>query len=331
MTEVSSRKRGRKGMIAGPLVAAAGILACLAAAAHEELDSALEISPDGEGLPGLVGLVIDIQRRANANIASYMNAIESGGDLGAFIFGLGIAFAYGAIHAFGPGHGKFLIVSYFLGQEARVARGIVMAIQIAVVHVIAAVIVVWVADTVLRTGFGIRLADVPGVRAASFLIIVCIGIYMFYRAIRISRGFGGGHSHGHGGHHHGHHHHGHHHGHDHGHHHHGGKMEGGLLALAAGMVPCPGAVLVMLYAVANDMIVPGFLLVAAMSLGIGLSICTLGVGAILARQTAMRVMERSGGSSGVVALRNTLNYAGAVFVTLIGLVSFLAFLDAPPL
>lgn len=101
------------------------------------------------------------------------------------------------------------------------------------------------------------------------------------------------------------------------------------MALAAGMVPCPGAVLIMLYAVANGMIYPGFLLVAAMSLGIGLCICVLGVGAILARQTAMRVMESAGGSRGVAALRNTMNYAGATFVTLVGLVSFIAFLDVP--
>ena len=156
MTMVPTRKSGKKGFIAGLIVAAAGNLWCLAAAAHEDLDSTLEASTVGEGLPGLVSLVIDIQRRANADIASYMNAIESGTDLGAFLFGLAIAFAYGAIHAFGPGHGKFLIVSYFLGQEARVMRGVAMAIQIAVVHVIAAVIVVWVADTVLRVGFDIR-------------------------------------------------------------------------------------------------------------------------------------------------------------------------------
>jgi ABC-type nickel/cobalt efflux system permease component RcnA len=85
----------------------------------------------------------------------------------------------------------------------------------------------------------------------------------------------------------------------------------------------------MLYAVANGMIYPGFILVAAMSVGIGLSICTLGVGAILARKTAMRIMERSGGSSGVNMLRHTMNYAGAIFVTLIGLGSFIAFLDVP--
>ena len=106
-------------------------------------------------------------------------------------------------------------------------------------------------------------------------------------------------------------------------------MEGGFLALAAGMIPCPGAVLIMLYAVANDMIVPGFLLVAAMSLGIGLSVCVIGIGVILARQTAMRALESSGGRRRVNVVRNTLNCAGATLVTLIGLVSFVAFLDVP--
>ena len=255
-----------------------------------------------------------------------MNAIQRGDDLGAFFFGLAIAFAYGIVHAFGPGHGKFIVVSYFLGRNARVMRGVVMAVQVAVVHVIAAVLIVWLADTVLRAGFGIGLSEVPGVRAASFLIIVGIGVYMLYRAVRSSRtaAADGGHDHDSG------------HSHAHGQAHdrdpahtHGGRLEGGLLALAAGMVPCPGAVLIMLYAVANDMIYPGFLLVAAMSIGIGSSICGLGVGAILARQVAMQLVERSGGSRGATVLRNTLNYAGATFVTLVGLVSFIAFLDVP--
>lgn len=276
----------------------------------------------------------DFQRRANAEIATYMKAIERGDDLGAFFLGLAIAFAYGIFHAFGPGHGKFIIVSYFLGREARVMRGVVMAVQVSIVHVIAAIVIVWLADIVLRAGFGIGLSEVPGVRAASFLIIVGIGLYMMYQAARTSgsgvaggtAGPGGDHghedSHGHG-----------HassgdHGHDHGHRH-GGRLEGGLLAVAAGMVPCPGAVLIMLYAVANDMIYPGILLVGAMSLGIGSSICAVGVGAILARQAATRFMQRSGGSRGVAVLQTTLNYAGATFVTLVGLVSFIAFLDVP--
>ena len=290
---------------------------------------AVEIVEEDGGFFERAGDVLtDFQRRANDEVAFHMNAIERGENLGAFLLALAVAFAYGAVHALGPGHGKFVVVSYFLGREARVMRGVVMAVQIAIVHVIAAVVIVWLADLVLRGGFGLGLSDVPGVRAASFLIIVGIGLYMLYRAVRVSLGRRShGHDHGHGHHHHDHDHHHHDHGHHHGHSH-GSRAEGGILALAAGMVPCPGAVLIMLYAVANDMIVPGSLLVAAMSLGIGSSICVLGVSAILARQAAMRVMERSGGGR-AATLRHGMNYAGAALVTLVGLVSFIAFLDAP--
>ena len=316
----------------------------------------VEIVEDDAGSFGRVTeLIVDFQRRANAEIASSMTAIERGDDLGAFVLALVIAFVYGMIHAFGPGHGKFVIISYFLGREARVMRGVTMAAQIAVIHVIAAVVVVWLADLVLQVGFGIGLSEVPGVRAGSFLIIAGIGVYMLIQAVRGSfgpvgeevaaHGHGHGHSHSHAhddfhshSHAHGHFHsqshtHGHFHGHGHGHTHthglaHGTKVEGGLLALAAGMVPCPGAVLIMLYAVANDMIYSSILLVASMSLGIGLSICAVGIGAILARKAAIGAMERSGGR-GVDILRQGMNYAGAVLVTLIGLVSFVAFLDVP--
>ena len=300
-------------------------LALAASFAASQAGSHTDAGPDAGNAEGggwfarLIGPAVEFQRRANAEIALHMSALERGDDLGAFFLGLAIAFAYGSIHAFGPGHGKFVIISYFLGREARVMRGVVMAAQVAIVHVIAAVVVVWLADIVLEAAFGVGLSEVPGLRAGSFLIIVGIGLYMLYAAARTSLAPGAG-AHGHH----------HHHGHDGHHHDHGGGAEGGLLALAAGMAPCPGAVLIMLYAVANGMIVPGFLLVAAMSLGIGLSICILGVGAILARQTAMRVMERAGGNRGLGALRHGMNYAGAVFVTLVGLASFMALMQAPP-
>ena len=305
-------------------------LALAASFAASQAGSHTDAGPDAGNAEGggwfarLIGPAVEFQRQANAEIALHMSALERGDDLGAFLLGMAIAFAYGSIHAFGPGHGKFVIISYFLGRDARVMRGVVMAAQVAIVHVIAAVVVVWLADIVLKAGFGVGLSEVPGLRAGSFLIIVGIGVYMLYAAVRVSLGPDAG-AHGH---HHGHHHH--HHGHGHHHHHGGGRAEGGLLALAAGMAPCPGAVLIMLYAVANGMIVPGFLLVAAMSLGIGLSICILGVGAILARQTAMRVMERAGGNRGLGAFRHGMNYAGAVFVTLVGLASFMALMRAPP-
>ncbi len=332
------------------LACALGILAIVVCAATGTVDAdettlpAVEMTTENSGLwTRWTDAVVAFQRRANIEVARHMNAIDSGQSPGAFLLGLAIAFVYGVLHAVGPGHGKFIIVSYFLGRDARVGRGIVMAIQVAIVHVIAAIVIVWLADITLQSGFGIGLAEVPGVRAASFLIIAGIGLTMLYQAFRAALGYidpsevGHGHSHAEEGHamdredarreEHGH---SHHENHGHGHATETSRVESGMMAVAAGIVPCPGAVLIMLYAVANDMIYPGFLLVAAMSLGIGLTICSLGVGAIIARQTALRLVESDGaGSRGALLVRHGFNVGGAIIVTLIGLVSFVAFLDVP--
>ena len=261
--------------------------------------------------------LIEFQYQVNTEIAIRMKALETGGSFTALLFALGGAFLYGMAHALGPGHGKFVIVSYFMGREVHVLRGLIMALQMAVVHVIAAVVIVWIADVVLKASLGIGLAEVPGVRAGSFLIIAVIGLYMLYQAVRISLGHTDTHqnyaNHNHA------HEHSHHHGHSH-------TTEGGLVAMAVGMVPCPGAILVMLFAVANDMIYPGFMLVAAMSAGIGLTIAVLGVGTILARQLVTRIIKDSRGGLAVARFRTVTSYTGALLVTAIGTASFFAFL-----
>ena len=299
-----------------------GIVLCLLFSSLSVSAAALETG-DGSGIALIDSVwhtLIEFQRQVNAGVAIHMRALETGNSFAAFFLGLGVAFLYGMIHALGPGHGKFVIMSYFMGREVYVLRGLVMAAQMAVVHVIAAVVIVWVADILLKTSLGIGLADVPGIRAGSFLIIAGIGIYMLYQAVRGSGGHTHTHNHTHD---HNHHHHGHSHDHPHGASH---ATEGGLVALAVGMVPCPGAVLVMLYAIANDMIYPGFLLVAAMSAGIGLTIAILGGATILLRQFATRFIENSGGGVAVVRFRTLSNTIGALLVTVIGTVSFFAFL-----
>ena len=296
-----------------------GIMYCLLFSNLSVSAAALETG-DGSGIALIDSAwhtLIEFQRQVNAGVAIHMRALETGNSFAAFFLGLGVAFLYGMVHALGPGHGKFVIMSYFMGREVYVLRSLVMAAQMAVVHVIAAVVIVWVADILLKTSLGIGLADVPGIRAGSFLIIAGIGVYMLYQAVRGSGGYTHTHNHNH------HHHHEHSHNHPHGASH---TTEGGLVALAVGMVPCPGAVLVMLYAIANDMIYPGFLLVAAMSAGIGLTIAILGVATILLRQFATRFIENSGGSVAVVRFRTLSNTIGALLVFVIGTVSFFAFL-----
>ena len=48
----------------------------------------------------------------------------------------GLAFGLGALHALTPGHGKTALAAYFVGHEARVAKGLRVALLAALLHVL---------------------------------------------------------------------------------------------------------------------------------------------------------------------------------------------------
>ncbi len=87
---------------------------------------------------------------------------------------------------------------------------------------------------------------------------------------------------------------------DHHHHHHEGcgcahpaepaKGVSGLLSLAVGAVPCTGALIVLLFGLANDLLWPSITLVIAISLGMALALSGVGVAAILGRRFLDRRM-----------------------------------------
>jgi nickel/cobalt transporter (NicO) family protein len=98
-----------------------------------------------------------------------------------------------------------------------------------------------------------------------------------------------------GAHHHHHHDHGrhHHHGsdHHHGEHHHDHVERGGLLGVgvAAGLLPCPSALVVLLSAIALHRVGFGLALITAFSLGLACTITGIGLVAVLAKRLFSRV------------------------------------------
>lgn len=248
-----------------------------APAAEAKADTA----PAGGSFAVLGRSLLALQRDANRAMAQGMRAVRDGGGLGgAFVAALGLAFAYGVFHALGPGHGKFVVVSYFLSRNARIGRGIAMGTQIATFHVVSAIVVVALADYLLRQSFGGAPAEIPAVRLISYGIIALIGVVMTVQAGRkllMSDGTRG-HSHDDG----------------HDHHHHGrGWQDQSLLSLAVGLIPCTGAVLVLLYALANDVIVAGLALTVSIGIGMALTMSLLGLLCVLARAWTARRFERS--------------------------------------
>jgi ABC-type nickel/cobalt efflux system permease component RcnA len=249
--------------------------------------------------------LVGFQRDANRRIGEQMRAIRDGRTTGALLTGLMLAFLYGAVHAAGPGHGKLVVVTYFLSREARFGRGLLMGAQIALAHVVSAVIIVTFADFLLRRAFGGVPAEIPAVRAASYGLIFLVGAVMLVRAIRAARRGSTAHGHDH-------------HGHDHGHAACGcapRRGEGGLLSLGVGLVPCTGSVLILLYAFANGILWAGLLLVGMVALGMAVTMGALGLLSVLARRLVVARLPGAGGARTLAAVE----ILGAALVATFGL------------
>jgi nickel/cobalt transporter (NicO) family protein len=220
------------------------------------------------------------------------------------------------------------VASYFLARDAQIMRGLMMGLQIAVYHVLSAIVVVALADLVLRQAFGSAPAEVAGVRLTSYGLIALIGATMLAQAVRRSRlrragiEVGCGHDHGlpapgHQGH--GHPGHG-----DHGHEARpavASRAQQGALSLGVGLVPCTGAVLILLYALANDILLPGLLLVVAIAAGMAITMGALGMLSIVARNVVAGRLERSSNGQSA-ALAAVSDYGGGLLITLIGMALF---------
>ena len=246
--------------------------------------------------------MIDMQRTMVRDIGRYMRDIKEGTSHSAIWVGMGFAFLYGAVHAVGPGHGKMVVASYFVGHEARIGKGLLMGVQIAVTHVISAVILVSLVDLTFRQFLGGVPAESKGIRLVSYGLIIVIGLYLLYRAVMNAffNGAGGPSQR----------------------HHHGDGRRQTVLAVIAGMVPCTGAILVMLFALANDILLFGIILVAAISAGMALTMSTIGAVTVLFRRAVVGAADKISAAERPVAL--ALEHAGAILILSVGLTFFSA-------
>ena len=261
-----------------------------------------------------------------------MTGLRDDGSSKAFWFAILVAFGYGLLHTLGPGHGKAVVISYFVGDGGSFRKGFTMGVLIAIFHVLSSIIVVLVMDFAVRQATGQAPSDYRTIRLGSYALIIAIGAVMLRSAIQSSRqsrksvgSETGDHSHA---------------GHDHHHENHGNNHEdhahhdclacsalekknkgaGTWLALAVGVVPCTGALLVLLFGVANDLLFPAILMVAAISAGMALAMSGIGVLAILGRRVAFRRMKADDPRQ--ARFTSGLRITGAACVLLIGTLLF---------
>jgi len=207
-------------------------------------------------------------------------SLVSRGDLslGVILLSLAIAAFWGAAHALTPGHGKAIVAGYLVGTKGRPIDAVLLGGIVTVTHTIGVFALGFV--TLLLSRFIVPETLYPWLTLTSGLLVVVVGgSVLFSRARR-------------GGHHHHHHGHSHEHGHRHDHHHHDHHHDRrGLLGvgIAAGLLPCPSALVVLLSAIALHRIGFGLALIVAFSLGLAATITSIGLVAVLAKRAFSRI------------------------------------------
>jgi nickel/cobalt exporter len=212
-------------------------------------------------------LLADVARRAatlqqqlNRDLVRELRGVQSGGVLAAWGL-IALGFGYGVLHTLGPGHGKAVVVAYFLDPRRRMGwlDGILAGAWIAITHTVSAIVLVGVLFLITRPSPLRAIGETRSLELVSYALITAIGLWRLYAGIT-GRGHVHCHDHDHA---HGEAHRDHAH-HDHGHHDHGHatpkpqgrlrrflSLDSGLgLLTAAGIVPCSGAVILMLLAAA---------------------------------------------------------------------------------
>ncbi|HZN88124.1 MAG TPA: sulfite exporter TauE/SafE family protein [Thermoleophilaceae bacterium] len=213
------------------------------------------------------------------------------------------AFGWGALHALSPGHGKAMVAAYLVGTRGRPRHAVALGATVTVTHTIG---VFALGVVTLALSQYILPEDLyPWLNLLSGLLVVVIGAGVLRSRARLAK-------------------HVHHHHHDHhgpGHHHHHGPTtvtKRSLIGMgaAAGLIPCPSALVVLLAAISQHEIGLGMLLITAFSVGLAATLTALGLAVVYARTLLPRLaLPRSGG---VHRLATALPAASALVIVGIG-------------
>jgi len=327
---------------------ACGILACTAVlaavlAADGAIHAIMAQTPFGGPRPpaepqigGIVGWLLARQSEFYREISATIRTAKSDGS--AVWTLLVISFAYGIFHAAGPGHGKAVISSYLVANQETARRGIVLSFASALMQALVAVLIVsigaWLLNATAKTMCGAEKA----IEIGSYALIAAFGARLvwtkggsFIRALQASRPEPALAMAAH------HHHHGHdrphaHHDHDgHVHDEHCGHSHGpepselagprgwrrGLGAVVAvGARPCSGAILVLVFALAQGLFWAGIAATFVMGLGTAITVATIAVLAVSAKDVARR-LSAAGEGGGTLIMRG-IEFGAAGLVLLLG-------------
>jgi ABC-type nickel/cobalt efflux system permease component RcnA len=229
-----------------------------------------------DGVAELARFSAEYQQRIQRSLSVSLRDIKEGSGSLALWTLASVCFGYGVVHTLGPGHGKAVVVAYFLDSSRPRGwiEGIFAGGWIAFTHTLAALVLAAALKAFASVGLLGALREVRNVELVSYVLILAIGFWRLWAGLT-----GRLHEHHHG--------HDHDHGHDHGHHHHEPRQRtiaGWLMLTAAGVAPCAGALVVILLSVALGVVWAGVVGVIAIALGMAITLAAIGMASMVAHR-----------------------------------------------
>ena len=241
---------------------------------------------------GLGGYLLAVQGQFYRSLQAAVAALKENGSA---IWSLvTIGFAYGVFHAAGPGHGKAVIAAYLVSSERALAKGLAMSLAAALVQAAVAVAVVGTVAATLRATAATMSQVTNVVEITSFAAVAALGLALVWRKsakLLAASSHGGANGH-----------------HDHGHSHSCGHGCGHVhlpapravdrarqwrymagVVLAAGIRPCAGAIVVLVFALSQGLFAAGVAATFAMALGTALTTGLIAALAVFAKSVALRL------------------------------------------
>jgi ABC-type nickel/cobalt efflux system permease component RcnA len=207
-----------------------------------------------------------LQFKFNKLVSTNIRALDSEDSLWAMAVVLGISLIYGIVHALGPGHGKAIVGFYFLQHGGDKKRAFKLGYLISLVHAASALTVTFVLYFILDVIFSktFKLTSDYSMKISAAMIII-IGFYLVYESIKERNKKD--------------------------------KFEGDkkseyAVAVASGIVPCPGVMTITLFSVSLGHYFLGFLSAVVMSIGMGFTISLAGILAVTFRDTFAKISTK---------------------------------------
>jgi ABC-type nickel/cobalt efflux system permease component RcnA len=169
------------------------------------------------------------------------------------------AFGWGALHALSPGHGKAMVAAYLVGTRGRARHAVALGATVTVTHTIGVFALGVV--TLALSQYLLPEDLYPWLTLFSGLLVIAVGAGVLRARVRRA--------------------------HHHQHHHHAHDLSWrGLVGMgtAAGLIPCPSALVVLLAAISQHEVALGLLLITAFSLGLAGTLTALGLAVVSARR-----------------------------------------------